>query len=173
MIYGYGLLVVGYRFMGLVLTHNLIPSTNNHLHFLRTKWDIFYALAYFLQSRFALCASGKPMMFFIVFFQVWATVLSENLFSRKTDDNNCKGCTKCRLEKKKAMKRFFSIIIAHEKVYFCLSPWRGWKPSAKKVMIWAQEFPEELAHREILALITSGAECTHTLQGVYLCFCKK
>ena len=33
-----------------------------------------------------------------------------------------------------------------------------------------RKFTEELAHREIIALIASGAESTHTLQGVFEVF---
>ena len=36
-----------------------------------------------------------------------------------------------------------------------------------------QGFTGELVQQEILALIASGAESTHTLQGVYLGFCKE
>ncbi|MCQ2128735.1 MAG: hypothetical protein MJZ08_04810 [Bacteroidaceae bacterium] len=40
----------------------------------------------------------------------------------------------------------------------------------KKVMLSVQGFIEELVLQEMLVPIASGAESTHTLQGVYLGF---
>ena len=40
-------------------------------------------------------------------------------------------------------------------------------------MLRVREINEELVLQEILALIASGAESTHTLQGVYLGSCKE